>query len=247
MSSRNMRACYAGWPTAARSSRHFSASTTRRDTAQRSDFLEGFFTRQSPLPAATSYFSSLEWARKYLNDDRYEPIPLFGHHYDAPTDENRFLAKIASTPTTISHSLALRPKKPNLSPDPTCTAPEAMCLLSLGRDLASHPRIVHGGFQCIIFDEIMRLLVLLHDNKAEPPVSRRIHFTASMTTTFAAPLPAPSDVIARAWLTARQGRRWEMKADIVDSKGTTVSKAESTWVTSKEPISKEVNLDAHTR
>lgn len=218
--------------------RLFSTCRPSLHPKQQSDFLEHFIREKGVPEAAKEHFSALSWARGILQDDAYETIPFFSQYRNERTGENRFLANVAGKPTMIPHILFLRTKTlrlPENDIDPTKGPPDVMCFMSLGPDMTAHPGMVHGGFQCVIYDEVLRILILLHENQIRPPTKRTIHFTANLATTYLAPLVAPNDVLARAWLTARTGRKWELTAEILDNKGTIVSRAESTWVTARQP------------
>ncbi|KAJ3528335.1 hypothetical protein NM208_g10247 [Fusarium decemcellulare] len=206
--------------------RCFSVFRSRNDSKQQSDFLEEFIQRQRLPQKTIDHFSSLDWAQKILDDPAYEAVPFYSQYHDKDTDENRFFARMASTDTIIPHILPFRLKSfntPEAGGETAISAannrPELLCLMSLGHDLQAHPSIVHGGFQGVIFDEIMRTVVLLHYNNVRSPGPRDKHFTANMNMSYVAPLAAPSDVFVRGWLTGRQGRKWFPKAEIVSGDG----------------------------
>ncbi|KAL4779084.1 HotDog domain-containing protein [Aspergillus varians] len=203
---------------------------------ERSDFLRAFLRSHKPLASTINFFRSIEWSRKILENNNYEAIPFFSRHLHEQTGENRFFARTVNTPTTIPHVLALRARRLITPPSATPSlakneTPEALCLISLGKDLEAHPSIVHGGFQCVIFDEVMRLVVLLHQDNIAEPGPRDVHFTVSMTTSYHAPVNAPSNVLVRSWLVKREGRKWFAGADLVDCDGRVLTRAESVWVT----------------
>ncbi|KAF5010065.1 hypothetical protein FDECE_3783 [Fusarium decemcellulare] len=223
--------------------RCFSISRPRNDSKQQSDFLEEFIQRQKPPQKTIDHFSSLNWARKILDNPAYEAMPFYSQYHDKDTDENRFFARMASTDTIIPHILPFRLKSfktPEADGEATIPAaddrPELLCLMSLGHDLQAHPSIVHGGFQGVIFDEIMRTVVLLHYNNIRSPGPRDKHFTANMSMSYVAPLAAPSDVFVRGWLTGREGRKWFPKAEIVSGDGTILTRAESMWITARKSV-----------
>jgi acyl-coenzyme A thioesterase PaaI-like protein len=137
---------------------------------------------------------------------------------------------IFKTPDPTSTLLKDEPEPTSLS----SVAPhELIFLMALGEDLQAHPSIVHGGFQAIIFDEIMRLLILLHQNNVCKPGPRDIHYTANMTVSYSAPVIAPSNVLVRSRLVRREGRKWFTKGEIVNSEGQILTSAESMWITAK--------------
>lgn len=211
---------------------------------EQSNFLEQFIQAHEPEKRTIDYFSSNEWTRKVLNDGAYETVPFFSRYHNERTGENRFFAQKVNTETTIPHLLAFRLKDLKTPaegshvkdvPGWIATSPDVLCLLSLGRGLDAHPSIVHGGFQCVIFDEIARFLILVHQNAICRPGTRDIHYTLSMATKYFAPVTTPADVLVRAKLTRRDGRKWFAQSEIVNSTGQVLTSAESLWLTAKKP------------
>lgn len=227
----------------------FSTSTKNR-TQETSDFLNHFIRANKPSQSTVDYFSSLDWTLEVLENDAYEMVPFFSRYGIEHTGENRFFARTVNTDTTVPHILALRLKdletpesgisRPRYQSAQkeiaNLATPEVVCLIALGEDLQAHPTIVHGGFQAVVFDEAMRLLILLHQNNICIPGPRDIHFTATMTISYSAPVIAPSNVLVRCRLVRREGRKWFTKGDIIDSAGKTLTSAESMWVTAKPLI-----------
>jgi acyl-coenzyme A thioesterase PaaI-like protein len=224
----------------------FSTSMRNRNQ-ETSDFLSHFIRANKPPQSTVNYFSSLGWTRKTLEDEMYEMIPFYSRYGIEHTGENRFFSRTVQTDTTVPHILALQLKDletpdPGISPFINETAPkelangapaEVICLMALGEDLQAHPSIVHGGFQAVVFDEVMRLLILLHQNNICIPGPRDIHFTATLTISYSAPVIAPSNVLVRSRLIRREGRKWFTKGEIVNSAGKILTSAESLWVTAK--------------
>ncbi|KAE9368340.1 hypothetical protein N431DRAFT_428152 [Stipitochalara longipes BDJ] len=233
------------------SGRHFSTSR-KAPLEERSDFLSDFIRSQKPPQSTLKYFSALDWTQDILKSNAYELVPFYSRHCIEETGENRFFARIVNTETTVPHILAFRQK--NLkTPDSTISqlndqarpapidstdsaTPEVICLMALGDDLQAHPSIVHGGFQAVIFDEVMRLLILLHQNNICMPGPRDIHFTATMTISYSVAVVAPSNVLVRSRLLRREGRKWFARAEIINSAGKILTTSESMWVTAKPVI-----------
>jgi acyl-coenzyme A thioesterase PaaI-like protein len=227
--------------------RYQSSTTNAKHIDEQSDFLRHFIRKNKPPQSTLDYFASQPWASKILDDNAYEPVPVWSRHINEQTGENRFFAKTVNTDTTVPHILALNLKDLR-TPEPTdvlqkdepaptslsdVASHELIFLMALGEDLQAHPSIVHGGFQAIIFDEIMRLLILLHQNNICRPGPRDIHYTASMTVSYSAPVIAPSNVLVRAQLVRREGRKWFTKGEIVNTEGQILTNAESMWITAK--------------
>ncbi|CAG8367810.1 unnamed protein product [Penicillium salamii] len=168
-----------------------------------------------PPQNTIDYFRSTPWTREILENNGYQIIPFFSRHLNEHTGENRFFAQTVNSKTTIPHLLALQLKDlkpPGLDSRPcrfvsqNPAAPHSLiCLVSLGRGLDSHPSIVHGGFQGVLFDEIMRNLILLNHNSTCESGRGDIHFTVNMNVSYASPVTTPGVFLLRSQLTKREG------------------------------------------
>lgn len=223
---------------------HLSTATKLTSHALRSDFLEDFIRSSKTSRESRSYFSSLEWACQILEHPHYEVVPFWSRHPVPNTGENQFFANTVNTTETIPRLVSLRlrslalqtrvdHKKIEHEGAKVEELPEVMCLMSLGRDLQAHPSIVHGGFQCVILDEVTRFLILLRANQACHPGPRAQHLTLDMKVTFRAPVAAPSDVLVQSRLIERQKRSWLVRTDILSSEGKVLTTANSVWVTAR--------------
>lgn len=223
-----------------------NGSASRDNPIEQSNFLEQFFQNHTPPSQAVEYFSSKEWTRTFFHDESYELVPFFSQHHNEGTGENHFFGQIVNTETTIPHLLAFRRRSLNPSADDlpfkggsqpisgTATPSDVFALLSLERGLNAHPSIVHGGFQCVLFDEIARFLILVHQNASAKPGPRHIHYTLSMTARYVAPVATPADVLVRAKLRKVEGRKWFTYAEIVNHAGQVLTSSESLWLTAKQ-------------
>lgn len=219
--------------------------------AEGSDFLGKFISEHQPPQTTVNYFSSVEWTRKVLENKEYEAVPFFSRYHNAQTNENRLFGVTVNTSTAMPHLLSLRrknliaPEALSRSTGPqsdrdglerdirTQLPPDVICLMSLHGDLDAHPSIVHGGFQAVLFDEIMRFVILLHQDRDCQPGPRDIHYTVKMSISYRAHVTTPGDVLVRSWLTGREGKKWFLVAEIVDSKENVLTAAESMWVTAR--------------
>ena len=216
---------------------HIQLSDGQLKPSNRADFLSSFI-KDHPVPQRTvNYFNSIPWTKSILNLDTHEIIPFYSRYLDDTTGESRFFAQTTNTPTTIPHVLALRNRRlprEALSSLETSTA-DFLTLLHLGKDLESHPGIVNGGFQSVIFDEVMYCTLLLHAH-VESDQPRPKHFTVTLKTDFLAPVRAGTDVLVRSSLISREGRAWFLTAEMVDQDGKVCIRAQSTWVTAKVKV-----------
>lgn len=227
--------------------RPFTISAGLKHDKERSNFFGKFITEHQPPQKSIKYFSNLEFTRKVLENEDYGIVPFFSRYHNDQTGENRFFGRTVNTSTAIPHLLSLR-RKNLITPNSLSqhkeqpwhdaqrrmsTLPDAICLMSLGRDLDAHPSIVHGGFQAVLFDEIMRFVILLHQDLVCQPGPRDVHYTANMSISYCAPVMTPTNVLVRSWLTNRDGRKWFTTAEIVDCANSLLTTAESMWVTAK--------------
>ena len=224
-----------------------STSAKTNTMVQQAGFLEQFMRSRKPPQESIDYFSSVGWTRRIVEDKAYEIVPFWSRYMDSQTGENRFFASTVNTRVTIPHLLSMRlkhmpdaeagpnPRIADTGPDITqsTTKPEVKCLMSLGRALEAHPSIVHGGFQCVLIDEVTRFLILVHQNNVRDSGTRLSHYTVSMATSYFAPVITPGNVLVRSQLLEKQGRKWTVATDITDASGKVLTSAKSVWVTAR--------------
>ncbi|PNS19859.1 hypothetical protein CAC42_7826 [Sphaceloma murrayae] len=244
-----LKTCRTSTPIARPFHRSLTITSAHRSKDDKADFLSTFFATHEPAQSSIDHFSSVPWTSRILQDETYQPLPFYSRHPFPPSTENALFSSIVSTPSTIPHLLALRHRSLRTPPPltsgsittkPAPILPEILLLASLGPSLSAHPDIVHGGFQAVLFDEIMRFLILCHfDNvvQAEGEERRKRprerHFTLRMEMEYLAPVAVGRDVLLRARLERRVGRKWVASADLVGDEGRVLTRAESLWVTAK--------------
>lgn len=232
---------------------HLAGSSPSVFVRKYSDFLEEFIATHNPPDESVNYFNSLDWSRKVLENPRYKPIAFYPRHFDEKSGENAFFAQTVNTETTFPHVLALQ-LNDFKTPEPTSGStdmaaapsgkiisnppdnPEVICLMAVGNGLAANISTVHGGVQCVIFDEVVRLLVMLHHINIREPGPRDSHFTVQMNTRYISPMRTPSNVLVRAWLARWEGRKFFAKAQILSDSGVLLTENESIWVTAKRKV-----------
>ena len=211
------------------------------------DFMERFIHDHKVPREGLEYFASIPWTRRYLEDPLYKAIPTFSRVLKE-TGEDFFFARTVATPQTIPYLISLQLKDLKLPPEaPKGTQvfrkdykeaikvpekPDTVFLLKLARPgLDGHPSVAHGGMDCAILDEMMGLCVMLHHQHISGP--RDSLFTVNLNVTYRAPVPTPSEVMVRAWLETRQGRKWFSIGQITDKDGQVLTEAEGIWVMTK--------------
>lgn len=190
-----------------------------------------------PLPSSLSHFHSLQnnWIASLLNTtlttNDYTAIPTFSR-IPKPSGEDHYFASSLATPTTIPHVLTLRrrelPTLPTEVPDwpaptaapssaPAISPPDVIMLMDLSAPgICGHPETVHGGVVATLLDEAMSLAVAAHsggDSSTDNP--RGKIYTAQLDVRYKRPLLVPTVAMVRAKVVARLGRKYWVRAQIV--------------------------------
>lgn len=190
-----------------------------------------------PFDSSLHHFRSLQdnWVASLLNTtistNDYTPISTFSRILK-PSGEDTYFASTLATSTTIPHVLTLRrrslPTPPTEIPAwPTATAkpssapsvspPDVIVLMDLSAPgICGHPETVHGGVVATLLDEAMSLAVSAHsggDSSTDNP--RGKIYTAQLDVRYKRPLLVPAVVMVRAKVVARQGRKFWVRAQIV--------------------------------
>ena len=82
---------------------------------------------------------------------------------------------------------------------------EAVATVNLGNAFEGAPKRAHGGVVAAICDDVMGYVLVLHRTPA---------FTGRLTIHYRAPVPVGSDLVVRAQLRERNGRKLHMAAQI---------------------------------
>ncbi|KPI45925.1 uncharacterized protein AB675_531 [Cyphellophora attinorum] len=228
-------------------------STTKETTtiaAEGNNFMQNFIAEHKVPREAHQYFTRPDsWLTPYITSPSYDPIPTFSRVLKR-TGEDYFFSRTVATPQTIPHLISLQRKAWHL-PEETPKGqsipyfdgdnrakvaapaePDTLFLLALARPgLDGHPHVIHGGMSCAILDEMMGLCIMLHHQHISGP--RDSLFTANLNVSYKAPVPTPSDVLVKAWLVARQGRKWYSIGQITDRDGNVLAEGKGIWVMTK--------------
>lgn len=198
----------------------------------------------SPLKGM-DHFRSLpnNWIASLLKTPDYTPIPT-DSRTPKPSGEDTYFASVLATQTTIPHLLTLRrrelvpppppsPEKTSVWPAPTAkptappavSPPDVIVLVDLrAPGICGHPETVHGGVIATLLDEAMSLAVSVQAgtvNSSDPSSNpqeqnpRGKIYTAQLDVRYKRPLLVPSVAIVRARVVAREGRKFWVRAQIV--------------------------------
>lgn len=203
-------------------------------------------TRENPAPAAAlAHFSSIARAAEYLESPDYRLVPT-SSRYLKPTGEDAFFARTINTPATIPYCLSLcrrdlrlpeagSPSSRTAYPVVRSSSPSAprvfdcVWLLHLAEPgINGHPKTAHGGVLACILDELTGMCAMLHQSDRTIPI-----YTASLQTTYKAPVFVPSNVVCTAWVTRQEGRKYWLRAQILDERSMLMTEGEALLIESK--------------
>ncbi|SPO07380.1 uncharacterized protein DNG_10074 [Cephalotrichum gorgonifer] len=171
------------------------------------------------------HFSSIPWCRKHLD----RPNQVF-----APADSRRserstqyFFDKTLNTADTLPQFLVFYDP-----PQPKEFVTEVRALVTLGKDVAGHKGVCHGGMVMSILDEVAGELGGM--NQLSGAIQHKMLVTAYLNTKFIKPLMVPSTVFARSWATKTEGRKYFVEVVIEDENGVALASADALFVGVKE-------------
>jgi Thioesterase superfamily len=204
------------------------------------------YNDDTPAPsAALAHFRSVPWTAKYLASSDYRLAPTSSRYLKA-TGEDAFFALTINTPTTIPYCLSLCPpgielsqassRSPVTTPtfstsskSPAPTIFDYVWLLHLAEPgINGHPKTAHGGVLASILDELIGVCAISRQPDRSIPL-----YTAKLQTTYKAPVLVPSNVVCTSWLTRKEGRKYWVRAQILDENETVMTEGEALLVESK--------------
>lgn len=148
------------------------------------------------------YFSNVPWCKRVLEDDAANSIPIvIGTRFPKPTTtQYSFFGKTLNSADTIKHCVAIKKLKATTQEEAE-GGNEIIMLLELGDGLNGHAHVCHGGFVCVLLDEVMGLVNWHHKDP-------HVHvMTANINVSFKKPVMTPSIVKCSAWITKSEGRK----------------------------------------
>jgi acyl-coenzyme A thioesterase PaaI-like protein len=190
-----------------------------------------------PIPRLTlDHFATSPSLSKYLQDDRYEPIPTFGRVLK-PDGEDALFAKTFSSPDTIPHFLTLLRRDlglSSISDKISHSLPDTISLVTFGgRDLVGHPLVVHGGVSTAILDESMSFLLHMYQVRIAGDTPKNSTFTVNLNINLRAAVPAPAQVVVECRILKAEGRKYSVKGSMKDTSGKILVEAEGLWISTR--------------
>lgn len=194
-------------------------------------------------------FASIPWVRKLLQDPHWASIPT-PSRIPKPSGEDSFFAKLLNTPTTMEGYLTQfrRPDWALANPAPLTKerikqeAAEVMELrtfITLGKDLAGHPEITHGGVTASIFDEVMGVMIMIRLLGGDPHLAGDGNglFTAFMNIQYKRPVPINSAIMVLAWVKKIEGgRKFWIESEIKNEQGEVCATGQTLYVRAKPKL-----------
>lgn len=93
--------------------------------------------------------------------------------------------------------------------------------VNLGAAFEGAPRRAHGGIVAAILDDIMGYVLL---------VQRTPAFTGTLQVRYAAPIPVQADLVAKAWMVGRDGRKLTITGTLSTLDGTEVAHGDAVFI-----------------
>jgi len=185
-------------------------------------------TPVSPEPEILAVFNSTPWCRRMIEDptffavetpSRAPRIDLDGKAYDS------FFGTTLATPSTVRACISLyrkssSPLSGTIGND--AGSGEVRTLMAVGSGVNGHIDTCHGGFVSSVLDEAMGMAVTYYHAKST--------FTAYLNVTFKKPVPTPSILLCRAWVTKTERRKVFVSGTVENGEGVVYSSAEGLFV-----------------
>lgn len=172
------------------------------------------------------------WAKQWLDDVRYLPISITSRKQKA-TGQDDFFARTLQTSTTIPHWLYLVHNALLTGSTggyiPGRENPGLVLFVALEQGVNGFRNTAHGGVLCGLLDEAQSTCVEFH-RRAQSTEAESL-YTATLNVEFRKPVSTPALVMAKAWLSKVEGRKWHVVGEIVDSYGYVCAKSSSLWIT----------------
>ncbi|KAH8686121.1 HotDog domain-containing protein [Tricladium varicosporioides] len=171
---------------------------------------------------AEVYFRSIPWVNKLLSDPAYIITPTFSRHFKA-SREDSLLAETLQTPKTIKHCLSsyLRP------PTNTKWISEIRTFFTLSSGMNGGPNALHGGIIATLMDDVIGTLLTI--NKDEETINSGT-VTGTLSVKYLRKVMTPQTVVVVAKCKEVRDRKIFMEAEVRDSEGNVLAKADSMWI-----------------
>ncbi len=192
---------------------------TEDETGMKYVFTVGDIELKVPTESL-NYFLQIPWCKSLILNPSYKHIVMESRHMKASGEDSLF-GETLRTENTVRHALSLV--------DPSKTPfPETLSLLDLGDGVNGHAEMAHGGFITVMMDEIMGLANIQYNGVPT--------YTVFLNVTFKAPVPTPTTLLCRAWITEISGRKRFTSGVVEDGNGVVYATAHSLFIEAKSKL-----------
>ncbi|KAI1113245.1 HotDog domain-containing protein [Nemania sp. NC0429] len=176
-----------------------------------------------------SHFAAISWCAPHLQGDRIVTGTPRSRVIKT-TGEDALFGHTLNSESTIVRMLQVHEEPASA----TERVNEIKVFLTLGSGLNGYPDICHGGLVTTIMDEVIGILIPV--NRERKNISSGTHMTAYLNTSFIRPVPTPATILARAWFTKIEGRKFYTQGSIEDESGRILARADALFVELKTSL-----------
>lgn len=209
--------------------------------------LAEFMWKTSAPERDLNFFVTIPWVYNYFNatNGLYRAAP-FHSRYGKPDSNDVYFSRTIASDDTIPHMMFLvrkegwgegsfrvpKPDDGKKRPFTPPSTPDTILLVNLKEGLNGFANTAHGGAMCSLLDEALGMTAEAHRRTDSEQKFPNL-YTAGMNLSFLAPVPTPSVLAIRSWMIKRDGRKWYLRAQLVDESNTVLMEADSIWLTAK--------------
>ncbi|KAI0439721.1 thioesterase superfamily protein [Xylaria telfairii] len=176
-----------------------------------------------------AHFAAIPWCASHLQGDRVVACASPSRTPKSTSEDSLFAETLNSERGVVRMLLAY------VEPlSPTERVNEVKAFFTLGSGLNGHPNVCHGGLVMTILDEAIGMLVPINQDRGRMSVGPCM--TAYLNTTFVKPVLTPGTILARAWFTKVEGRKYFTQGTLEDEKGVILARSDALYVQLKSPL-----------
>ena len=101
--------------------------------------------------------------------------------------------------------------------------------MTLGSGMNGGAHLLHGGAIATLLDDVVGTLLTVNKDRDALPLSGTT-VTGGLSVRFLRPVKTPATVVVVARCREVRGRKYYMEAEVRDSEGVVLAKAESLWI-----------------
>lgn len=176
-----------------------------------------------------AHFNIIPWCAELLHDPNFIITTTRSRRPKAST-EDILIFKTLNTNETIKHCLSLY-KQPPIGAGVSWIE-EVRVLVTLGSEMNGGPEMLHGGIAATIMDEVMSNLMTLnnetHQDNEHPSSTSAV--TARLDVSYFRPIKTPGTYVVVVRCKGKEGKKFDLQAEIRNGKGVVLARADSVWV-----------------